>query len=321
MCCKMNIMNQKLYRFDTAFYSIEFSEKYKGIAEADKALRKYYAKFIRMMNDKRFENISFGIGISNQDGQTATKATIKTGDKGRPQIIVTSRETKEWHIHCVVYGNFASAFCQKFIEYYRKKKTSDIRKKKLKHGANYVPYCYNQCISWLTHGTFDFSKLYNALKWKELLEDNEIDLEHENLALQGNELTGNNSNILSYETSDNLSPKAYIVTDFSTFGTVYVIIRVLLYLIYSYPSYITLEIIVKFLERIHLSAIRLFHHALNRFWINFSRFRTDIILQQNEDYQSHIAKPWLSVRFSNDRFWRIIHHIFVAIPYQFVLSS
>ena len=115
--------------------------------------------------------------------------------------------------------------------------------------------------------------------------------------------------------------KKYIVTDFSTFGTVYVIIRVLLYLIYSYPSYITLEIIVKFLERIHLSAIRLFHHAPNRFWINFSRFRTDIILQQNEDYQSHIAKPWLSVRFSNDRFWRIIHHIFVAIPYQFVLSS
>lgn len=95
MCCKMNIMNQKLYRFDTAFYSIEFSEKYKGIAEADKALRKYYAKFIRMMNDKRFENISFGIGISNQDGKTATKANeLKTGDKGRPQIIVTSRETK-----------------------------------------------------------------------------------------------------------------------------------------------------------------------------------------------------------------------------------
>ena len=147
MCCKMNIMNQKLYRFDTAFYSIEFSEKYKGIAEADKALRKYYAKFIRMMNDKRFENISFGIGISNQDGQTATKATIKTGDKGRPQIIVTSRETKEWHIHCVVYGNFASAFCQKFIEYYRKKKNSDIRKKKLKHGANYVSM-YQLAHSW-----------------------------------------------------------------------------------------------------------------------------------------------------------------------------
>ena len=87
-------MNQKLYRFDTAFYSIEFSEKYKGIAEADKALRKYYTKFIRMMNDKRFENISFGIGISNQDGQTATKATIKTGDKGRPQIIVIVLSTE-----------------------------------------------------------------------------------------------------------------------------------------------------------------------------------------------------------------------------------
>ena len=169
--------------------------------------------------------------------------------------------------------------------------------------------------------TFEFSKLYNGLEWKELLEDNEIDLEHESFVFQGNELTEDNSNILSYETSGNLSPKAYIVTDFSTFGTVYVIIRVLLYLIYSYPSYIALEIIVKFLERIHLSAIRLFHHAPNRFWINFSRFRTDIILRQNADYQSHIAKPWLSVRFSNDRFWRIIHHIFVAIPYQSVLSS
>ena len=48
------------------------------------------------------------------------------------------------------------------------------------------------------------------MKWKELLEDNEIDLEHENLELQGNELTGNNSNILSYETSDNLSPKGSV---------------------------------------------------------------------------------------------------------------
>ena len=131
MCCKMNIMNQKLYRFDTAFYSIEFAEKYPELREADKALRKYYAKLVRMTNDNQFHGISFCIGISNQDGQTATKSVIVTGKKGRPQIIVTSRETKEWHIHCVVYGNFASAFCQKFIEYYRKNNTSGIRKKKL----------------------------------------------------------------------------------------------------------------------------------------------------------------------------------------------
>lgn len=325
MCCKLNIMNQKLYHFDTAFYTIEFAEKYSDIAEANKALHKYYAKLVRIANIEKFHGISFGIGISNQDGQTATKTFISTGQKGRPQISVTSKKTKEWHIHCIIYGNGASTFCQEFIEYYRKKNLSAIKKYKLQHGANYVPYCYNQCIRWLTHGTFDFSKLYNRLEWKEHFEDTETTLNNKTLAqedylLSENKPSKNISNIFSYKSLNNLSLKTITLTDFLILKILYVIIRALLYSIYLYTLFTALEITDKNLERIYLSAIRLFWHASILFQIRLFLFRASIILQQSEDDLSHIVMPYLSVHFLNDHFWQTVHHIFVAIPYQFVLS-
>ena len=83
MCCKLNIMNQKLYHFDTNFYSIEIAEKFANQTEAGKAMYKYYAKLRRIQLNPKYSRVSFGIGISNQDGQTATKTEVKNGKRGR----------------------------------------------------------------------------------------------------------------------------------------------------------------------------------------------------------------------------------------------
>lgn len=216
---KMNIMKQKLYHFDTNFYSIEISEKFANQTKAGKAMYKYYAKLRRIQLNPKYSCVSFGIGISNQDGQTATKTEVKNGKRGRPLTCVTSKKTKSWHIHCVIYGNRASSFCQEFIEYYRKGNTSDIRKHCLatadRKGADYVPYCYNQCIKWLTHGEFDFSVLYNNLVWKE---DTQAD-----------------GYIFSHKEPASKPQKAPATLDFSAFRTLYVIITTLISFMHLHP--------------------------------------------------------------------------------------
>ena len=226
---KLNIMKQKLYHFDANFYSIEISEKFADYAEASKAIYKYYAKLKRIRRNAKYCGISFGIGISNQDGQTATKIDVKNGKRGRPHICVTSKKTKKWHIHCVIYGTHASSFCQEFIEYYRKGNTSGIRKHCLAtadhKGADYVPYCYNQCIKWMTHGDFDFSTLYNNLEWKEG--------------------TQADSYILSHKKSASEIEKTSPTVDNSAFRTLYVIITTLMSFMYLYPQNISIKKILR----------------------------------------------------------------------------
>lgn len=227
---KLNIMKQKLYHFDANFYSIEISEKFADYAEASKAIYKYYAKLKRIRRNAKYCGISFGIGISNQDGQTATKIDVKNGKRGRPHICVTSKKTKKWHIHCVIYGTHASSFCQEFIEYYRKGNTSGIRKyclaKAGKKGADYVPYCYNQCIKWLTHGEFDFSILYNSIVWKEA--------------------TQTDNCIFGHKESVSETEKASTTLDFLTFRALYEIIIALISFMQRYIQNTSTTYIEKF---------------------------------------------------------------------------
>lgn len=300
---KLNIMKQKLHHFDASFYTIEFSEKYIDQSEASKAMYKYYAKLRRIQKNQKYSNISFGIGISNQDGQSATKTEIKNGKRGRPLICVTSRKTKGWHIHCVIYGNRASSFCQDFIEYYRKGNTHDIRKyclaKAGKKGADYVPYCYNQCIKWLTHGEFDFSILYNSLVWKEA--------------------TQTDNRIFSHKESVSETEKASTTLDFLTFRALYEIIIALISFMQRYIQSTSTAYIEKFTGRTLSNWVRSIYHAQKRLWIG-KLCKELIFPRQNEDYRLRTSMPWSSVRFLNDHFGQRVHRIFAVTPCRYVLS-
>lgn len=301
---KMNIMKQKLYHFDTNFYSIEIAEKFANQTEAGKAMYKYYAKLRRIQLNSKYSRVSFGIGISNQDGQTATKTEVKNGKRGRPLTCVTSKKTKNWHIHCVIYGNRASSFCQEFIEYYRKGNTLDIRKHCLatadRKGADYVPYCYNQCIKWLTHGEFDFSILYNNLVWKE---DTQAD-----------------GYIFSHKESASKPEKAPATLDFSAFRTLYVIITTLISFMHLHPQNTSARNTEKFSGRALWDWVRSVCHAQKQPWL-LHLCIDSIPLRQNEDYRLHTAKPWSSAHSSNDRFLPRVHRTSVVTPCRYVLSS
>ena len=303
---KMNIMKQKLYHFDTSFYAIEISETFDDQTEASKAMYKYYAKLRRIQQNPKYCGISYGIGISNQDGQTATKIEIKNGKRGRPLTCVTSKKTKNWHIHCVVYGNRASSFCQEFIEYYRKGNSLDIRKHCLatadRKGADYVPYCYNQCIKWLTHGKFDFSILYNNLVWKEYTEYTQAD-----------------GYIFSHKESASKPEKTPATLDFSAFRTLYVIIATLISFMHLHHQNTSTRNTENISGRTLSDWVRSVCHAQKR--PRLVHLCIDSIpLRQNEDYRLHTAKPWSSTHFLNDHFLQRVHHTSVVTPCRYVLS-
>lgn len=267
---KMNIMNQKLYHFDNNFYAIESAEKYTNEDEVTKALYKQYAKLKRLQQNPKYRDISFGIGISNQDGKTAIKIEINNGKKGRPLICVKSGKTKDWHIHCVVYGNHASSFCQEFIEYYRKRNSSAIRKHCLanagKKGADYVPYCYHQCIKWFTHGNFDFSILYNNLTWKE------------------DTLTDNN--IFSHNLPASIPEKTLVTPNFSVLKTLYVIFTILLFLIHLQSQNLSIRNIEKFLGR-----------SFGLSSLNFSCLKANLIITPMYRFYYSSIKRRLSIAY------------------------
>jgi len=300
MGCKLNIMNQQQIHFDAPFYAIELPEKYSDEADAKRSLYRYYRKLMRIKHDSKYDGISFGIGISNCDGKAAQRTVVRNGKRGRPRILVQNGKSKDWHIHCVVYGNHASSFCQEFIDYYRKKNSAPIRKKNLavagRKGAEYVPYCYNQCIKWLTHGSFDFSKLYNVLVWKEA-----------------------DRHIISHKSSEYSTEKVPNPRGIWISRRLYVINRVLGILKHFQDSDLAIRKLEQKPRRAFLRKTRLHcydHKYLSRrvvaLWL-----RT-ILYPRNEDCRWHTAKPLPSIRSSNDHSLRRVHHISAATLCQSV---
>lgn len=150
---------------DAPLYYLRINETYDTPHYAAKAK----ARLLKMMENirKNYPTVSFMIGISNVDGDTANKQHVRTGRRGRPAVVVSGIPKRE-HVHIVVYGKGASAFCK-------------IVRDKLnrKHACQYafcqcisnrwvraIGYVYMQSYSISIRGEFDFKDYSYMFKWE-----------------------------------------------------------------------------------------------------------------------------------------------------------
>lgn len=155
---------------DKSLYYLRIDEQFQSKEDAMRAK----ARLIKMMENVRrdYPTVSYMIGASNTDGDTATKRYNRTNAPGRPAVIVEGIE-KPQHIHIIAHGNMAPTFCNKV----RNRLNS-------KHGARYayseciknrnstaIIYVYDQSYSTSTRGDFKFKDYIYVLKNERKLND------------------------------------------------------------------------------------------------------------------------------------------------------
>ena len=152
---------------DQPLYFLRINETFDTPDDAAKAK----ARLLKMMEGvrKEYSDVSYMIGVSRVDGDSAFKRHERTGRRGRPAVIVSGWPTRE-HIHIVVYGKGASAFCNKVRNKLNKK-----------HGYKYaysqcisdrwvraISYVYQQSYSVSTRGDFDFKDYGFRFKYERM---------------------------------------------------------------------------------------------------------------------------------------------------------
>ncbi len=106
-------------------YSIDFSEKYVSLEEAERIMKNSYNIIKRIISrEDKFKDILFLIGVSNTDSATAVRSYLYTGRRGRPLVLIEGAKI-EPHIHLYVFNKnknsyLLSTFCDVAIERLKK---------------------------------------------------------------------------------------------------------------------------------------------------------------------------------------------------------
>ena len=154
---KLNDLREILIKYD--FYILEIDEKFENIDEASVFMRRLNDMLRYMFKNK---NISFIMGVSEVDGKSAIKYSIKNHTRGRPKTVIRGKK-KEPHIHALLYGE---KVCTNALDATRRinknaKRTIAKAYKARDNGfvSGYVPYLIEQSKSIRTFGNFDFMQL------------------------------------------------------------------------------------------------------------------------------------------------------------------
>ena len=112
-------------------------------------------------NNNNFSNISFVIGISNVNSNTAKVTYNHNKLRGRPRKMIIG-ENVEWHFHIYVIGNefssasYFSTLVKDILILKRKYRVSISTNDNIDNALNYVN---KQCISYWKYGQYFNSKI------------------------------------------------------------------------------------------------------------------------------------------------------------------
>lgn len=144
-------------------YHLNFSDKIPSYDEALKIFNSMYMMAKRMIqNNEKYKDVSFRIGLSNIDSDSAEIRYEKNGKKGRPRKYIAGDEVG-WHIHLYAFNVYdykvmASSFIQELKEKNQNKgyKIDKNQNDNIKNGLNYIKKQSVKCQ--------DFGKYFNSQK-------------------------------------------------------------------------------------------------------------------------------------------------------------
>ena len=142
-----------------ACYSLNISNKYDGVGEARKYMKKIYQilKYLIETNEQYF-NMSFLIGISNVSSKKTKITFAYNNKKGRPRKVIIGEQIP-WHIHLFITSSngLMSTFCDDAKKRLQKKGLL-ISKSRNDNMQNAIHYVNRQCTYIWKFGKYFESK-------------------------------------------------------------------------------------------------------------------------------------------------------------------
>ncbi len=144
-------------------YGLHFSDKIENYEKALKIFNSMYMMAKRMVQkNEKYKDISFRIGLSNIDSNSAKICYNKNAKKGKPKKYIIGKEVG-WHIHLYAFNIFdnkvmASSFVQELKEKNQNKwyKIDKSPNNDIKNALNYIKKQSIKCQ--------DFGKYFNSQK-------------------------------------------------------------------------------------------------------------------------------------------------------------
>jgi len=138
-------------------YSLNISDKFNEYSLIKKEMKNIYQMMKRYKNiNRKYEDISFIIGISNTSSKDAKVSYIYNKSRGKPRKTIVGTKTL-WHFHIYIIGNecsSASSFCNMLRRIITTKKGYITSQNKNDDVDIAIEYVKKQCISYWIYGPY-----------------------------------------------------------------------------------------------------------------------------------------------------------------------